>query len=171
MEEAARVAAGRAVLEVELHLLDAETRPRRVDRHARLATEPRCKREDRSASARRERALARERLDGLESREHADQPSRDALGETEAAADALAEDRDVDVRIPGEQRAQVAAQVCVAEEQPARRGRPLGRRERLPLAEPAQREHGRPRGLGPLGRAVARAVVGDEHLRLREPRS
>ncbi len=94
-----------------------------------------------------------------------------ALGQTEPAADALAEDRDVDVRVPGEQRSQVAAEVGVAQEQPARRRRPLGRRERLPLAQAAKREHGCAGGLGPLGRAVARAVVGDEHLRLRKPRT
>ena len=97
MEEAARVAAGRAVPQGELDLLDAERRRvHRVDRHPRLRAEAGCERKDggraRAATSARwpESGSAR-----LEARSEAGSArGRRAFAMPEAATLALGERRD-----------------------------------------------------------------------------
>ena len=79
MGEPAQDAAGRAVREVELDLLDGDARPCGVDRHARLGAEAGREREDGGARCGRQRALARQGLRHLEAPARADQLPRDAL--------------------------------------------------------------------------------------------
>ena len=71
-------------------------------------------------------------------------------------------------RRPSEQRPQVAAKVGVAEQNRAGRRRPLGQRQRLSLAAVRQPEHPGARCGRNLGSPVSGAVVGDDHLRVRE---
>ena len=80
----------------------------------------------------------------------------------------MREGGDRQVAVPAEQRREVAAEIGVAEQEVARRRLALTERQRLPF--PAVREPNDARA-GVLGDArgrVARAVVGDDHLRLRE---
>ena len=80
----------------------------------------------------------------------------------------MREGGDRQVAVPAEQRPEVAAEIGVAEQEVARWRLALPERQRLPFA--AVREPNDARA-GVLGRArgcIARAVVGDDHLRLRE---
>src|SRR5581483_7053896 len=92
--ETGEVAAGRAVLERQLHLLDRDAGSRRVDRHPRLRAEARREREDGGAGAGRERALTRERLGRVDAGAEPDERPRGPLRDPEASAPPLGEARD-----------------------------------------------------------------------------
>ena len=119
VQEAAEIAAGGAVLELDLGLGDREPAPGRVGRHRRLAAEPGREREDRVARRLGQPPLARERLAGVEAGREADQPPRDSLRDPEAAALPAREGGDRHVAVAVEQRPQVAAEVGVAEQEVA----------------------------------------------------
>jgi hypothetical protein len=86
VNEAACVAAGRAMFELERDLLDVNPRAHGVDRHPCLRPEARRERKDGGARFRRERALSRERLRRLEAGTEADEGARGRLRDPEAAA-------------------------------------------------------------------------------------
>ena len=132
---------------MKLALFDLEAGPGGVDRHPHFAAEPGGERKAASARCCRESPLARERLAGLEPRKRADQSAAGLLGDAEATALLLGEDGDRQIRSRLGQRAQVAAQVCVAEEQPPRRRFRFAQSQRLTLAE-ARKPHDA--GAGPL---------------------
>ncbi len=98
-----------------------------------------------------------------------DQPPRRLLRDPEAAALLARERGDRQVGVAVEERRQVAAEVGVAEQQVALVRHSFAERQRLPLAAMRQPEHERARLLGDRAGRIARAVVGDDHLRLREP--
>ncbi len=168
VREALCVAPRRPVTQRQVALLDREAGPDRVDRHPHLAAEPGREREARCAGAWRERTLARERLPRLEPAAEANESPPGPLREPEPSALALGERRDRDVGTRVEQRPQLAGQVCVAHDEPAGDGRAFAGRERLSLPAARQSQDDCSRRLGLRGRAVARAVVGDEHLSLRK---
>src|SRR5437763_1702236 len=141
--EAARIAAGRAVAQWELHLLDFEPLPGRVDRHPHLAAEPRRGRKAGGAGSRGKRALAGERLARLEAGAGADERASSPLGDPEASAPALSERGDGEIRVDLDERREVALEVGVAEEQRPGPGLALGEGERLTLPEPRQPDHPR----------------------------
>ncbi len=145
VREAAQVAAGGAVAERQLDLLDAQPGAGGVDRRAHLAAEAGGKREDGAARGGRKRALARERLARVDARQRLDQHAGRALGDAEAAALPLGERGDGQVGVGLVERPQVAGQVGVGKEQPPRRRLALGRGERLALAAPRQAHDPRPR--------------------------
>src|SRR6185503_6639055 len=136
--ETRRVAPGRAVVEIEVDLLDGEPGPQRVDGHAHLTPESRRKREAGCSRLLAQPALARERLAGREARPQTDELAPDALGEPEPTADAARERRHAQIRFSLRERRQRPAQVGVAEEERARRSHALAGGERLAL--PALRE-------------------------------
>jgi hypothetical protein len=122
------------VLERQLVLADGQARLDGVHGHPDLAAETAGEREAGPARGLVQVALAGKRLARFEPARETDQPACDALREAEAAALAALEDRDSQVALAVEERTQVAAQVGVAEQKGAGRGRPLAERERLPLA-------------------------------------
>ena len=168
MGEPADVAAGRAVLQVELDLGHPQPRPHGVDRHPRLDPEPRRHGEDRLARGRGERALTGERLADVHPSEPADERARDGLGEPEPASRSACEGRHREVGVRLDERREVAAEVGVAEKDRARAALPLRESQRLPLPAAGQPHDTRARRLGHGGRRVVRAVVGHHDLRLRE---
>ena len=137
--EPAQVAPGRAVLEVELDLLDLEPGADGVDRHPRLDAEAHRDGEHGGAGARGEAALPRERLARREAAAQPDQRARRRLREPEAAADAASANAAI---------ASSASDSTSGRRSPRRsasqsRSGPgsscaLGERQRLPLA-PARR--------------------------------
>ena len=168
------VAAGRAVLERQLDLLDAEPGARRVDRHPRLAAEARREREDGRARAPRESARwPGERLARLEparaagsapapraSRARSRRPAARANAAT--ARSASPSQRAASGRRAGRRRRAAAGPA-------ARRAR---RRQRLALAAARQpQDDARPAASACVGGRVARAVVGDDHLGVRGTRA
>ena len=120
-------------------------------------------------AARRERALARERL----ARPRSPRAGGSALGRSRLAMPKppplrSRECRDVEVRV----RRRAAGAGRRAGRRRTAAACPAGPRARpsvsaWPLPRRGSRTTTRARGLGPLGRAVARAVVGDDHLRAR----
>jgi hypothetical protein len=84
--EAACVAAGRAMFELERDLLHVHPRVHGVDRHPCLRAEARRERKDSGARFSGKRALSRERLRRLEARAEADEGARGRLRNPEAAA-------------------------------------------------------------------------------------
>ena len=116
----------------------------------------------------RQPPLARERLLCVVAGCEPDQPPRRLLRDAEAAALPARERRDGQVALALEQRPQVAAEVGVAEQELALARDPLAERERLSLAAVRQAKDECTGGLGHVGCGVARAVVGDDHLRVRE---
>ncbi len=168
MEEAARVPAGRAVPEVELDLPDVEAGLQSVDRHPCLDAEPGRDREERLARCRGQRPLARERLSQAAARPKLDQPARSPFRHAEPAADSRGEGGDRDVRGGRSEGTEVAVEVGVAEEQRPRGALPLGERQRLSLPPPAEPDDPRARLRRESRRAVTRAVVCDDDLRVRK---
>ena len=167
MDEATQVAAGGTVLEVELDLLDRHACPHGVDRHARLGPEAGRERKHCGAGLRIERPLPRERLGHLDAGTDADQRARGALGEADAATLLPREPRDAEASCRlGAKRTHVASHVRVEQQQVARRSNLLGGRQGLPLTPARQPQDGRAGSLGDGCRRVARAVVGDDHLRV-----
>ena len=140
-----------------------------VDRHAHFAAEAGSHREAPRPRRGRERPLAGEGFAWLEAGERADQAACDALRDAEATAEALGERGDVEVDALLEQRRKLAGQIRVAEQERSRRCCPLGRRQRLALAATRQTQHHRARVLREVSRPVSRAVVRDDHLRIRKP--
>src|SRR5438093_6158465 len=134
--EAARIAACRPVAQWELHLLDFEPLPGRVDRHPHLAAEPGRGRKAGGAGSRGKRALAGERLARLETGAGADERASRPLGDPEASALALSERGDGEIRVGLDERREVALEVGIAEEQRPGSGLALGEGERLTLPEP-----------------------------------
>ena len=154
------VAAGGAVAQRQLDLLDPEAGAGGVDRHPHLAAEPGREREARRPCRRRERALARERLRALEAASAPDQRAGAALGDAEAAALLLGERRDREVGAVLER---------------AARGRRRGRRRRA-AARPARPRARRASSACPLprrGRRTTRAPAASASaaVRSREPSS
>jgi len=76
MHEAAERSAGRAVLELQLHLRDAEARSSRIDVHRRLHAEPRRERRHRPQDRSAHGALARDRCGELQPAEPAHVPTQ-----------------------------------------------------------------------------------------------
>ena len=132
-----RVAAGRAVLELELDLDDLQPRPGRVDRHTRLHAEAGREREAGRAATAKGTAGPRG-APRLEAGREANERARNALREPEAAALPAGEGGDSEVGVGAGERPQVAAQVGVAEEERPRRRGALGERQRLALAAARQ---------------------------------
>src|SRR6266545_1665623 len=137
MDVSTYITSRRAMLELELDLLDRQAGADGVDRHPRLDAEAGCEREDRRARRRREVALTRERLGRLEAAAEPDQRPCDALRDPEATALPACEPRHphaLQQTVTWQEGARVAAQVGVEEQQRARRRGPLRGRQRLPLA-------------------------------------
>jgi hypothetical protein len=156
------------VLERQVRLGDLEPGAHRIGGHRRLAAEAGGEGEDLFARLLRQAPLAREWLLRGITRCDPDQPPRCLLRDPEPTTLLVREGRDRDVAVPAEQRAEIAAEIGVAEQEVARGRFALPEGQRLPL--PAVRQPN-DAGAGILGRAgssVARAVVGDDHLRLRE---
>ena len=146
-------------------LLDAQPGADGVDRHPHLAAEARREREAGRARRRRERRWPESGSRASKPVSSADERAAGALGDPEAAALPLGERGDGEVGAASSERAQVAAQVGVAEQQRARRRGALGERQRLALAAPRRAGATRaPAASRALGRRVARAVVGDDDL-------
>src|SRR6266545_4642191 len=167
MDVSTYITSRRAMLELELDLLDRQAGADGVDRHPRLDAEAGCEREDRRARRRREVALTRERLGRLEAAAEPDQRPCDALRDPEATALPACEPRHphaLQQTVTWQEGARVAAQVGVEEQQRARRRGPLRGRQRLPLAATREPEDDGAGLLGAVGRRVARAVVRDDHL-------
>ena len=138
------VAAGRAMLEVELDLGDAKAGACGVDRHPRLDTEAGRDREELRARCAREDALTRQRLADTEPTAPGDERAGDRLGDPEAAARAVREDGDGEIGVDHDERCQVAAKVGVAEEEWPTGALALGERQRLALSPPWQPDDARP---------------------------
>src|SRR4051794_39276821 len=166
--EAVYVAPGGAVIEGKLHLLDLETRTNGVDRHPRLHAEPRREREHGGACPLAQAALARERLTRNEAAAELDQRPRGPLREPEAAPATRCEGSDRQLCLAVCERAQVTPNVCVTEEKWPRPELAFGQRQRLPLAAALEPDHPRSGAFGDSGCRVARAVVGDHDLGVRE---
>ena len=168
VDEAGEVAARRAVLEVELDLADVEPGPQRVDRHPRLDAEAGRDREHLGARPSRERALPGERLLDAAPAAELDQAAGHALREPEPAAVASREAGDGEVGVVLHERPQVADEVGVAEEERPLAALALGERQRLSLAPARERDDTRAGVRRDRRGLVARAVVRDDDLRLRE---
>ncbi len=144
--------------QVELDLADVEAGAYRVDRHAQLAPEAARERETGSSRSRAEIALPGERLGCFEATAKADQPPRGLLRQPEASADALGERGDREIGVGGDERAEIALEISVAEEERAGWSDALGCGQRLALAEPGSpddRRAGAERNLaGPVTRTV-----------------
>src|SRR6266540_7022237 len=134
--ESAEISARRSMGDGQLDLLDAQACSESVDRHPDLAAEACCEREAGPAGGGRQRPLTRERLPGGIAAARLHERTRRALRDAEAAALPLCERGDREVGIRLEQRAQIPAQVGVADDESSGRGLPLGERERLALASP-----------------------------------
>ena len=80
----------------------------------------------------------------------------------------LLERGDDEIAAAVEERDEVPFELRVAEEQPAGRSRALRRRERLAFAEAWEPKHGCARRLCRVCSSVARAVIADDHLGIRE---
>ncbi len=168
MEEAGGVATRGPVVEIELHLLEGEARPERVDRHPHLGAEARRQREAGLPRPRPEEALARERLARRGARPQAHELAPDALCDPEASAHATAERGDCEIGLALGERAQRAAEVRVGQEQWPRRRGALAGGERLALSEPLDAKHDRSSRLGALRGPILRAPVDDDHVGVRE---
>ena len=168
MDEATNVASRGPVPEGQSHLLDPETRARRIDRHPHLAAEAGRERKRRGANAGGERALTGERLALLDPRAQADDRARSSLRDAESPTLPLLERGDDEIAAAVEERDEVPFELRVAEEQPAGRSRALRRRERLAFAEAWEPKHGCARRLCRVCSSVARAVIADDHLGIRE---
>ena len=168
VDEAGQVAAGRTMPERQRHLLDAEPRARRVDRHPDLAAEARGQGKGRCADARRQRTLTGERLalidSGAEANEEACRPFRQA----EAATLTTLKRGDDKISAPVHERCEITVELGVAQQQPPGRRGALSRGQRLALAQASKAEHRRARVLRRIGRGVAGPVVGDDHLCVRK---
>ena len=163
------VAAGRAVLERQLDLLDVEPGADGVDRHPHLAAEARREREEAARAA-------GESARWPESGSRASKPERarisaraGPLRDPEAAALPLGEARRSRGRRRRGERAQVAREVGVARAA----ARPGGAARSAsvsawPLPRRGSRRTRAPAASARVGRRVARAVVGDDHLAPRE---
>src|SRR6185436_11576066 len=134
VDEAGEVAAGRAVLEVDLDLADVEARPQGVDRHPGLDAEAGSGGEDLGAGPSRECALPGKRLLDAAPAPELDQAAGNRLGEPEPAAGAPREAGDGKVCIVFHERPEVSDEVGVAEEERPLAALALGERERLSLA-------------------------------------
>ena len=165
VEEAAGIAPGGAVTERQLDLAELEPGARGVDRHPHLAAEAGRDGEAGGPGRGRERPLARERLSRRDAAEHLDQVARDPLRDPESTADTFRERGHGQVATAVDEPCEVAVEIRVAEQQPARRRRSLGGRQRLSLAAARQTERDRTGPLGGVRRVIAGAVVGDDHLR------
>src|SRR5256885_1165546 len=86
------------------------------------------------------------------------------LGDPEAAAAALRKGRDRKVAVSSRQLRQVAHEIGVDQEEPARGRRAFRERQRLPLAAGRKAENPRAGPLRLRRRPVPGAVVGDDHL-------
>ena len=166
MQKATEVAPRRAMTQRQLELANLQVGACSVDRHAHLAPEAGGDREALGACRGRERTLPGERLARLHTAAQLDERARNTLRDAEPAADALGKGRDQQIAVAVHERRQVAGQIGVAQKQPARRRRALGRRERLTLAAAREAKHDRARVFRHIGRSVARAVVGHDHLRV-----
>ena len=93
-----------------------------------------------------------------------------ALRDPESPARSRPEDRDRDVGALRRERAQVASEVRIAQEERPGLELSLGERQRLALATTRQPDHARTRLLGRRRRPVARAVVGDDDRGIRKLR-
>ena len=168
MDEAEQITSGRAVREVEFHLLDVEVRTRGVDRHPRLDAEARGHGEQRRARPAGEPALARQWLARIESAAQADEGPRRPLGEADAAALTSGEDGDRQIGIAAEEGSQVAGNVGVAQQQRPGSGSRSASARACPLPRRCRRTTLAPALLGGVSRVVARAVVGDDNLGIRQ---
>ena len=168
MDEARPVAARRAVVEVELDLLEGEAGAERVDRHAHLAAEAGSEREAGRAGAGTDDPLAGERLPRCGARAEANELPPHPLGDAEASADPAPESRHREVGVALDERPERPAQIGVAEEEPSRGRGALAGRQSLALAQPLDPDHDGARGLGPACRPVLGAPVDDEDLGLGE---
>ena len=93
-----------------------------------------------------------------------DQGSGDSFREPEASPLTLCERRDVEIAAAVEEWRELSREICIAEEQRAGRGSALGCGQRLALSPTWEPQDDRTCGLGCVCRAVARAVVGHDHL-------
>ena len=141
--EAADVATGWPVRQVELGLLHLEPRPDRVDRHPRLDTEAHRDREDERASPRREPALPRQRLAHRHAAPRADQRTRRPLGNPGAPALAVPEHGDREVAAHLREGTHVADEIGIAQQERAGLELSFRQRQRLPLAAPVEPDHAR----------------------------
>ena len=157
------------MVEVELDLLEPDARTHRVDRHPRLGAESRRERDHHRARPVVEQTLPRERLGRLYPCAKADQRPGNPFGDTEAAALVPGETRDAQPVGPlGKERSRIAAQVGIEQQERPWRGGSFPGRERLTFPTSREPQHHRARRLGPFSGCVARAVVGDDHRRIRE---
>ena len=170
MREAAQVAAGRAVPKRELDLRDAQARRDGVDRHAHLAAEAGREREASLRARQAESAAARTAARGSRARIAARMScARQCVWRFRSRRRAARRTR----RSPGRPRLSTSGRRSPTRSASASRIDPggrgvLGERERLTLAAPGEPEHARAGALRLGGGRVARAVVGDDHLRAGE---
>ena len=115
----------------------------------------------------RERALPGERLLDSAAGAGTDECAGNALGDSEPAAGATRKARDREVGAALRERPEFAFDICVAEQERPPGALELGERQRLPLAAAREPDDTRPGRFRGRGRAVARAVVRDDHLRAR----
>ncbi len=135
VREPAQVTARRAMLELELDLLDLEPGADRVDRHPRLDPEAHRDREDRGARPRGEPPLARERLARDEAAAQPDQRAgRPSSRARSRRPPWRRRRRSRDPRSVSASASKVAAEIRVAEEQRPGLELLLGQRQRLTLA-------------------------------------
>ena len=114
----------------------------------------------------RQVAAGRRAAPARRSRREPDQAARRFLRDPEAAALLLRERGDRQVAVAVEQRPRSPSQVGVAEQEVAGRCDALAERQRLPLAAAAVAgRRGAPAAAATCAGCVARAVVGDDHLR------
>lgn len=97
-----------------------------------------------------------------------DQLSRSSFRDAEAATLRLRERRDRDVCVGRDKGREVSAQVGIAQKQRTRGGFPLRKRQRLALATTRKTDDARTGVFGNGGGRVARAVIGDNDLRVGE---
>jgi len=134
VDEPAEVAARRTMAQRKLHLADAQSRPRGVDRHPHLAAEAGRNREARRPCRSRERALSRKRLAHLDAAERADQTPGHMLRQTEASPHSFSKSGDGQIAPQIQQCSEVAGEIGVTEQQRSGRRGALGSGQRLALA-------------------------------------
>ena len=168
VREPGEIAPGRPVAEGKHDLLDLEAGRGRVVRHAHLAAEAPGDRKARTARLGGDGTLPGERLERIAAGPEAEQPPRGSLDDAEPTALPFREGGDRQVGAALDERPHVADEIGVAEEQRSLGRSTLGERQGLPLPAPREPEDAGARSFGLDGGAVAGAVVGDDHLRLRE---
>ena len=139
VREPAQVAAGRAVAQRKLDLVDRQARADGVERHPDLAAEP-GRRSGSTSRAPRRTARAAPRA-ARAAHDRVAQPEQSAGGplrDPEPAALPLGECGHREIRLARQKWPKVARQVGVAQEQRTGPAAPLGERQRLALAAAGQ---------------------------------